>query len=756
MDDQLTLGTIWIFLYRRRAVVLLTMLGWLTLAVLVCVFLPRKYEATGEIQVAKQSSDGLGLDKLNTENDTASDALDANISLQTQAEILKSDTLALRVIEGLQLESTPDFQYHFNPVAWLMGKLSVSAPSDPKNASLEDSPRRRAHVIAVFTKALKIKPIAGTRLITISYISSDRKTAANVVNLLTRELIDYAFQTRNGATDQASAWLSGQLADVKKQAEEMQAKVVQLQRDAGVYDLGIVDANGKDVAYSATLDRLQQATNALSQATSNRILKGAIARLVETGNPEMISGLSGASLSSSSAAVNNSFNLIQSLRSQQATLEVQVAGDTSKYGSANPKLSDDKMALASIDGAIAAELGRIRGRAESDYEGAQAAENDMHTLYDRERSAADKLNDKAIEYSIAKQEATQSRELYETLFQHLKEAGVTEGLRSSNVSVVDPGRTPAKPVRPNPPLYLAVSLVLGLMFGAITALLVEATDDRLQSIDQVGKRLALPIAGLLPMVSREPRAPSPTNLLGGGGPGTATQGLRLPALDGSATAFSEALRSLRTSLLHSPTDAPPKFILVTSPAEGEGKTTVAVHLAAVLSQNGSKVLLVEADMRRPGLSQRFRLNTSAGLSSLLGGEAPHTTEHPFAALPNLHILPSGPTPPFPSELLGSKRMLDLKQQWAREYDFVLFDSPPALVVTDARVLSRLADATLLVARYSQTTKSSVQRAAQLLHDGKRDSHLSVLVNGVSNQAAPWIYNYSQYIDQNDASHAHES
>ena len=230
--------------------------------------------------------------------------------------------------------------------------------------------------------------------------------------------------------------------------------------------------------------------------------------MVETGEPEVISGLAGASMSSSSASTNNSLNLIQSLRSQQAALQVQIAADQSKYGSANPKLSDDRMALASISSAITQEIGRIRDRARNDYRTSQVTENDLKALYEEQRAEADKLNDKAIEYSIAKQEATESRNLYDTLFRHLKEAGVMEGLRSSNITIVDPGRIPDKPARPNVPVYSAAAVFAGLLFGAMGALFFEVNDDRLQIVDHLERDLSLPTLGVfvpLTLHSREKR-----------------------------------------------------------------------------------------------------------------------------------------------------------------------------------------------------------------------------------------------------------
>ena len=249
--------------------------------------------------------------------------------------------------------------------------------------------------------------------------------------------------------------VSRKMDDLKKPGGESSGEGRSTSARSGCLQPWTADATGKELAYSATLDRLQQATQALTQATSDRILKGGIYEMVRSGDPEMISGLAGTSLSGASPGVNNSFNLLQTLRGQQATIETQLAADSSKYGSANPKLQDEGLSLAGVNAAIKEEIKRIGERAESDYRAAQITESNMQAVYQHQRAAADQLNNKAVEYSIAKQEAAESRGLYETLYQHLKEAGVIEGLRSSNVTVVDPGVFPQSPPSPTFPYISA-------------------------------------------------------------------------------------------------------------------------------------------------------------------------------------------------------------------------------------------------------------------------------------------------------------
>jgi polysaccharide biosynthesis transport protein len=754
-DNELTIRGLLLVLKRRRAIILWAVSGCLALGVITCLILSPRYRAMGEIEIRQSPTDGLGLQNLASPGQGQSDALSANIDQQTQANILESYSLALKVIDDLNLANTEDFKPTFNPTGWALDLFTPSGGQDPPNAALDDSPHRRDHAVKVFERRLKIKPQSGTRLIDIQYTSTDPKIAAAVVNDVAKSLVDYAMSSRSAATAQVSNWLNSQLGQIKNDAEQQQAKVEQLQRESGVYSSGTSDDQGKEIAYSSTLDRLQQATQALSTATSNRILKGALYKTVENGDPELLSGLAGSSFAVASPAVNNSFLLLQNLRTQQATLVTQVASDSSKFGSANPKLSDDQASLDAINAQIGSEVKRIGERAANDFKASQLIEDKLRGVYDQERKTADNLNDKAIALLIARQEANDSRSLYQTLSSHLKEAGVLEGLRSSNVAMVDAGRVPSKPL-PDILIVLALSLILGCFVGVSGAFLADATNDRVEGIAAIESALDTPVLAILPMA----RPNTHPAILGGIASkarrrlttGNQESGIRrMAVLDGPNSAYVEALRGLRTSLLLPKTGTPTKTILITSAAEREGKSTLSLNLAAALVLNGSRVLLVDADMRSAGLSGYMGFERKVGglidlerngLSNALSGSVEPAIVKPFPELPRLSALPAGSNPRYPAELLGSDRMQTLAKEWAANYDYVLIDSPPILAVADAIILSRLADTTLLVARHGRSTQKSLERAYRtLLHvEGK---NIGVVVNGVHRDSTSYdeFYGY---------------
>jgi polysaccharide biosynthesis transport protein len=750
--QDLTLSDLCDLFGRRKMVIALPLAVILISAILYCIFSERRYRATGELQVQKESMDGLGLSSMIGDTSGATDALDSNITIQTEASILQSDTLALRVIKDLNLEPTSDFQPRFKLAGLITGLLSPAGPGDPSSASLEDSPKRRAHALLVFSKNLKVTIVPGTRLIDVSYTNPDPKVAAAVVNHLIQALADFSFQTRYNATSQASEWLGSQLSDLRKQSEDLQAKVVQLQRDSGVFTLGGgTETDGKPQGgtgiYSSVLDRLQQATASLTAAESNRILKRAIYDAAKSGDAELISGLAGnAGSTGMSAGLASSLSLIQNLRLQQATLQGQLDEVSAKFGPAYPKLDEIRGNLNAITRAIHDETQRIADRAQSDYEVSEKVEDGARSIFNQEKQDADRLNNKAIEYMIVRQEAEQSRELYETLLSHLKEAGVLEGLRSSNISVVDPARVPSKPAKPNVPLNLALALVAGLFFGCGGAIFVDIRDNKIRDLHELEAAVGKAPIGILPAFD----VVRGKLVAAAGVEGLPARQLRgILALDEPWSPYIEALRALRTSLLLSRGGAPPKVILVTSSIASEGKTTLSVNLAILLAQHGKKVLLVDADLRRPMLHRILATPTTRGLSTLLAGQGREDAQANLVQIdnaPGLSILCSGPMPPYPSELLGSDQMRLLLEQWREQFDFIVFDGAPILPVTDSVILSNLVDSKLLVARFGLTEKQSIERSFVLL-SGMRssDPRVSVVVNGVeqSNSSYYRYYGYSK-------------
>jgi succinoglycan biosynthesis transport protein ExoP len=757
-EKQLTIKDLWNILSRQKAILFGALALFMGGAILYCALATRLYKAKGEVQVQKETVDALKLEALNGTGESDSDALDANITIQTQAQVLQSDSLALQVIKDLNLEQNPDFRPKWNPTGWVLGLFSPSGPQDPINAPIDDAPSRRTRALKAFQSKLDVKPVSGTRLIEVSYLNSDRKVAADVVNHLVQGLIDYNFQTRSNAMQAASAWVANQISDLRKQSETLQAKVVELQRESGVYTLGQRDLQGREQVYAPVLDRLQQSTAQLNQAESARIMKGALYQVVKDGDPELISGLSGSGmLAVASPGVSGSLSLIQTLRAQEATAQAQLNELSAKFGSAYPKVAEVSANLETIQSAIHAEAARVAGRVKNDYTIARQVENESQRVYLAEKQQANALNDKTVEYEIVQQEAMQRRSLYENLLGRMKQADLTAGLRASKISVVDPARVPSRPAKPNVLLFMAASLAGGLFIGMCVALFRDATDTKIQHLPELEAYFGETALGILPY-HKETRglkeaSPSFENLpvLEGISSRPALMNKPDPANSLAAiieprAAYTEAVRALRTSLIRGSGGSPPKVILVTSSVPGEGKSMLSANLAILLAQQCKKVLLVDGDLRTPGLHSAFNLKIETGLSSLLSKDSIHanllSTAVHVNAMPWLDVLPAGPIPQNPAELLASDRMAEVMLVWREEYDFIIVDGAPVLPVTDSVLLSTLADLTLVVARYKKTEQQSLERTCSILQSqGAR--RIGLVMNAVEISASNY-YNYCGY------------
>jgi capsular exopolysaccharide synthesis family protein len=402
--------------------------------------------------------------------------------------------------------------------------------------------------------------------------------------------------------------------------------------------------------------------------------------------------------------------------------------------------------LKQIDKEIAAENGRLRDQSRDEYLAALQRENLLISAFNQQKQEANKLNESAIEYSVLKRDAEANRQLYQDLLQRLKEAGVSAGLRSSNIRVVDVARVPTGPITPNVPRNIQFGLLLGMACGVGLAFTLESLDSSIRTIEEISAVSTLPTLGTIPIQG---------SLNGSLRKRLRTASVELESTESALITHArprseaaEAYRSLRTSILLSSYGAPPKVILVTSAVPQEGKTTISANSALVLAQRGGRVLLVDADLRRPGIDRIFGFHSPAGLSTLISGAQKfEEVAVPFADCPNLTILPAGPIPPQPAELLGSSVMKDYIARWRHEFDHVVIDSPPCLSVTDAVVLSPEADRVILVARSGKTTKIVLRRACDLLLQVNARV-MGIVLNGLNTRSTEGYYYYGgRYSDR---------
>ena len=659
-----------ITLRKRRGVVVICVLLGLLYGIYKAETQPRVYEAFGRIQVRSGSSNEYRVNAV--QGYAGSDA--AASRMLTEVAILQSDTLMLTVAREMDLANNPDF-------------LGGKAPAP--RASLDD-PGVRQETVHRLQSGLRIMLVPKTDIIRIGYSSLSPKLAADIVNKVIAAYIQRSYETRFASTQRVSNWLSSQLDDLKQQVQSSQEQLMDLQKRLGIL--------GFDQNHSQINSSLEQLSKAANDARIARILAESRYRMLSNMDPDAID----ASIESGPGTAPAELNL---LRGQYATAKAAYAQMESTLGLNHPQAKAQKAQIDELAREIDSEQQRLVLQAKENFLAARTNEDQTSAALESEKGDAYKLRDDLVEYTIRQREFESNRSLYEGLLQRLRTAGVQAGLESLEIDVVDQAMLPAAPIlRPQSTIILTM-VFFGLVAGIGAAFLLESLDTGLRSVAEIESVTELPSLAIIPRSRRTTTDQS----------GLSTVERNIIALSQPKSQFAEAFRSLRTALLLSTAGHPPKFILFTSATPSEGKTTAASNLAVILAQGDARVLLIDADLRRPNVHHRFGLNAKVGLTTLLTGAT--TTEQTVQRIPNvpnLDVLVSGPVPPFPTEMLSSDAMTNLLRYCGEIYTHVIIDSPPILSVTDGVILAHEADAVVLVVRHGKSSKHVVRRARDLL------------------------------------------
>jgi len=703
-------------LVKRKWIILSCLAGIFSIVAIASLRMTPVYEASGTIQINKPDS------SLNFQNSATFnvDYYDPT-ELETELKILQSDLLATQVIRELNLDRGPALAGQAPP-----SPSSIDLAPDP----LESDPARASAAVESFKSNLKVDLSPNTRIVEVHYRSPDPQMAANIVNTLMQTYVENNYKARFESTMQASDWLTKQLIDLQMKLETDEEKVVRFQKEHEIL--------GTDEKQNIIMSKLDELNKALTEAESERMDKEALYRLVESGDPNAIAASSGSvSVGSNSQSASV---LLDNLRAKKADLKIQVADLNTQFGPAYPKLAQLNNQLKEVDAEMDSELKKILSALRGQYTTALERENMLRDAFEKQKQEANKLNESAIEYSMLKREADTSRELYDGLLEKLKEAGVAAGLKSNNYRIVDNARPPQAPIEPDIPRNLLFAVVLGLASGVGLAFVLEALDSTVRTTEQAQLISGLSSLGMIPLGSKAAREGSnPKRLV----IATSKEAVELVTQARPQSQMAESYRALRTSLLLSNLGAPPKVIMVTSALPQEGKTTTSINTAVVLAQKGVRVLLIDADLRRPSIHKTLGMGPHSGLSNVLTGST--TLDQAIvrtALLPNLFVLPAGTPPPNPAELLASPNMRDVLQQLREHYDHVVIDTPPSLSVTDAVVLSPRADAVILVIRSGQTSKTALRRSRDILFQVNAKL-VGVLLNAVD-LSSPDYYYYYEY------------
>ncbi|HEV2463224.1 MAG TPA: polysaccharide biosynthesis tyrosine autokinase [Acidobacteriaceae bacterium] len=740
-SDEESLKKVWRTLRKRKRWVLSLTACGLALAVVACIVIPRQYISTTTVQVGKDQSVQVELSDASVP--TLSDS-NTKTDIATHMAIIHNNNTALAVIHDLNLEQRKPFAFKPTLLGWLTG--SNARIEAERGLPLTQAPTRRERVVRMFEKKLIVKNPPDTRLISVSFVSPNPQLSADVANAVVQEYVK--FESEGQTHGEGISQLTSDLGDLRSKMESDQNQLADYERQTGLNSLILrsmgESAGGGSITHIPVLDKLDTLNQELTSAEASRIGKQAIYRLTNTRNSDVVAGLSNSTLPAiaTSAVITggNGLELLRTLRQEEDSLKLEYSADLTKYGARNPRMVELTSQLQSINRQIAEELEQINLRARNDYEVAQQNENALRAAFHKQESAASALNQSAVTLQVLVQQAASSRKLYDSLYQQIQEAGVQAGLRATNLRVTDVARSHSTPKRPNPPLYIAIGLAAGLLFGISSAFIREHMDETVKTPLQVDMLTPLPVLASIPLLDRQ--APRQRMLTAAASSLTLkSSGETSPLLLHPRSSAAEAYRALRTSIVLANAHRPLRSIVVTSPLVGEGKTSVAYNMAIAFAHSGERVLMIDADLRHPHLHECFGREHLPGLCEVLGGVAPlESAIRTHRTVSNLWLLPSGNLPVQSSELFGSTKFDDLLEGLRDSYSLVVIDTPPILLVADAVLLSGKADSTLGVIRSDVTNRIAVERMAEML-DRNGCRAIGLALNGVNTSSVEYYQAY---------------
>ncbi len=638
----------------------------------------------------------------------------------TQLRLLTSRSLAERVSKRLNIAARPEFR----PARPAAGAGDASYAYD-------------------ILGGLSIAPIPETRLVYVSYVSPHAALSADVVNALVEEFVDFSVETRYEATKQTSEFLTEQVALLR---EDLKRKEEDLQKYGTEKNLLYLSDNE-----STVVNNFASVNTALTTAQIERYAKEAAYRELR-------------SLSVDALPESVSNPTIQALKTQYSQVKAEYEEKGKIYRPEYPEMVQLKARLDATRGTLQEEIRKAVDAAESDYRAALKKENSFQGLLDEQRGDVTRMNKNAIFYHTLRTEVENMRTLLSTLVAKQNEIQVSSqlgGLRTSNIKVVDRALVPRAPFTPNVRRNLLMALLVGLFGGLGLIFLVESLDNTVKGPEDVEKLAGLPSLGIIPFLTADggrkksdvygsyrsygADAAKPEETL--------PQVREIELINHLYPKFSiaEDYRTVRTSILFSHADAAPKTIAFTSTLPQEGKTATVSNLAVSFAQLEGRVLLVDADLRKPRLSKIFNLRNASGLSSYLAGKGSFDEVVQKTSIENIWTVPSGPHPPNPAELLNSKRMKDLLAEAKERFNVVLLDTPPVLAVIDPVIVASLADSTVIVVRAGKTTRRPLLRAIEEVRKSKADI-IGVVFNevriGRQGIGTPF-YHYYQYEYESD-------
>ena len=666
----LDLAVYWRLALKYRILILSCFFGMLTLGAALTLLMTPIYTAQATLQLDRETARVF-----NAEEGAPRESMQGEEFFQTQYGLLRSRSLAERVIESLGLASSDQAL-----------EAAGIEPPEARGSAANQVARRRAAALAAVQSNLSISPVRGSRLVAVGYDNPDPVVAARIANGFAENFIQANLDRKFESSKYAREFLEERIAQTKDRLESTERQLVAYAANQQIINIsepgeGVAD-NGS--TRSLTSNNLVALNEKLAEARAARVAAEERWRSARASNvmtlPEVLQNLT-----------------IQRLTEQRAILNASYQQKLSIYQPDYPEMVQLRSQIEEAERQIQAIAGNIRTSIQRQYEIAASEERSLQAQVNGLKGEVLDLRDRSVQYNILQRELDTTRTLYDGLLQRYKEVGVTGGVTANNISIVDRATPPDAPSKPNLLLNIALAGLLGLGLGVAAALVFEVLDETLATPDDAEMKLGVPVLGVVPLLDK--------------GETTAM------ALADVRSGFSEAYYSLRTALQFSTPDGAPSSLLVTSARPAEGKSTTAYAVALNLARIGRRVLLVDGDLRNPSMHRVVGVENERGMSNLLSGSADLATVVQRTSLENLLFIPCGPLPPNPAELWGGDRLRQILEEARKDFDHVVIDGPPVLGFADSPLLAAAVGGVVFVVESRGTRRGQARGALRRLRVG---------------------------------------
>lgn len=755
-DGGIHLREVWRILRKRKWLVATIAIIVTTLVTIEVHRTPSVYRAETTIEVAKDSSAVL---KTNSQVIK----IDDTDNINTNRIIFKSRPMLEDVVVLLKLDQNPRFIESLHKksvvdavrdIAYRMtGRLigdSATLPkaqkSDPGVRLIEratEESKRLAPYVSILKNKLNVESIEESNVLRIYFDHTDPQIAADVVNTAASNFIQRNFERKTSRYTDTSSWLDRSTRELKSKVQQAEQALADYTQRNGIFSI-----EGKE---SLTTEKLTTLHGQAVRAETDRMLKQSLFEDVQKG---LVAQLPEAFADAKT----------RELMAELGKLRVESAELSIRFGPENPRVAEVRSKMKSLEDQINEARGTLSDKLKADYERAIRDERSIKSALDRAKSEAVQQNQAAIQFSILKQDVDTAKSLYTDFLQKTKQADLELAEQPNNLRVIEPAETPTSPVGPMRFRTILIGLMVSLIAGMGLAFFLEYLDNTVKSVEDIGRIAQLPTLAVIPSIStisqraalqgrrKTEHVARITTGIDQAGQAETNKLTKMVTLD-QLSSVVEAYRMLRTSVLLSAAGNPPKTILFTSGQPGEGKTTTAINTAISLSQLGCSVLLIDADLRRPTVHRVFKMNQTQGLSTWLSRQVEIDSLIHKLWVPNLSILPCGPIPPNPAELISSERMKEALRLLSQKYDHILIDSPPLTNVTDPVILSTMVDGVILVVQAGRSTRDIVRRARHELSSvgakifGVVLNNLDIKREGYGSYLSTYQYGYGEDVAQ---------